>query len=204
MSCHLLSLLLHLSYEPQQGHNHLLSQWASVCALLSAHTILLCKKIVQRVPSVQQQTTQTFLNETSQTQRQIPVKSIGRYKLFRCVPDCQEGFCKCSNEVWTAPRQDCQKLIPDCLMYSSSSSSFQPSCLSLLLFSLGIKWTSNYGGRNKTRNKKESVRQNPSSRLVEVEASNSCKMAPDSHRQGSQARDWSIIALQAADWLKNM
>lgn len=139
VSCHLLSLLLHLSYEPQQGHNHLLSQWASVCALLSAHTILLCKKIVQRVPSMQQQTTQTFLNETSQTQRQIPVKSIGRYKLFRCVPDCQEGFCKCSNEVWTAPRQDCQKLIPDCLMYSSSSSSFQPSCLSLLLFSLGIK-----------------------------------------------------------------
>lgn len=118
--------------------HHLLSQWVSVCPAECTHSSVM-QKIIQRVPSVQQQTTQTFLNETSQTQRQIPVKSIGRYKLFRCVPDCQEGFCKCSNEVWTAPRQDCQKLIPDCLMYSSSSSSFQPSCLSWLLFSLGIK-----------------------------------------------------------------
>lgn len=113
---------------------HLLSQWVAVCPAESTHGFVM-QKAVQRVPSVQQQTAQTFLNETSQTQRQIPVKSIGRYKLFRCMPDCQEKFCKCSNEVWTAPRQGCQKLIPDDLQYRSSSSSvFSAKLLGFAVF----------------------------------------------------------------------
>lgn len=81
--------------------------------------------------------TQTFLNETSQTQRQILVQSIGRCKLFHRMLDCQEEFCKCFNEAWTAPRQGCQKLIPDDLQYWSSSSSLFPSnlfCFASFLF----------------------------------------------------------------------
>lgn len=136
-----------------------LSQWPSVCPAECPHSFVM-QKVAQRFPSMRQQTTQTFLNETSQTQRQIPVKSVGRDKLFCCVPDCQEEFCKCSNEVWTAPRQDCQKFLVVSCIETALHLSFQPSCLSLLLFFLGIK-RSNYVGRNKTRNKKESMGEKP-------------------------------------------
>lgn len=116
------SLCFSICPTHQGKDSHLLSHWAPGCPAQSTHGFVM-QKVPQRVPSVQQQKTQTFLNETSQTQRHIPAKSVGRYKLFHCVPDCQEEFCKCSNEVWTAPRQGCQKLIPDDLQYRSSSSS---------------------------------------------------------------------------------
>ena len=110
------------------GTCRLLSWFVAVCPAESVRRFVM-QKMVQRVPSMQQQATQTFLNKTSQTQRQIPVQSIGRRKLFRCMLDCQEEFCKCFNEVWTAPRRGCQKLIPDDLQYRSSSSSVFPSKL---------------------------------------------------------------------------
>lgn len=104
-----------------------LSWFVAVCPAESVRRFVM-QNIVKRLLSMQQPH-KHFLNETSQTQRQTPVQSTGRHKLFHCVLDCQEEFCKYFNEGWTAPRQGCWKLIPDHLQYRSSNSSVFPSKL---------------------------------------------------------------------------
>lgn len=126
LSHHLPSLLLRLLNKSRQG---LAASSAGLllCALLKSYAVLLCKRQYKESLPCGSKQHKHFLNETSQTQRQIPARSIGRRKLFRCMRDCQEEFCKCFNEAWTAPRRGCQKLIPDDLQYRSSSSSVFPS-----------------------------------------------------------------------------
>lgn len=124
---HLPTLLLYLFNKSQQGLRCHLSWFVAVCPAESVRRFVM-QNIVKRLLSMQQPH-KHFLNETSQTQRQTPVQSTGRHKLFHCVLDCQEEFCKYFNEGWTAPRQGCWKLIPDHLQYRSSNSSVFPSKL---------------------------------------------------------------------------
>lgn len=88
------------SANPQQGPAasalplHALLRSAPLCYAKEYKESLLCSGKQHK----------HFLNETSQTRRQIPIESVGRPKLFHHTLSCQE-LRKCFNEVWTAPRR---------------------------------------------------------------------------------------------------